>query len=582
MAQEQLQIVLTAETDQAAKDISNVTKQLSTLEKTAAVASKSFGAVSKGAANATPALTNFGRVIQDAPFGIIGIANNIDPLISSLQSLSKQTGGAGGAFKALGAGLLGPAGIAIGVSAATSALIAFGPAIGRAISGVSDFENAQRAAAEEGAKAFAKAADNFSNFVRLASDGEASTARQNDAFEKANKLLADYGLQIENLAAFQQQGAKIGALYAQIKQEEAKASLFAGKAAEAYAKSVALGTKIEQGDFFGVLGEFSTGDLIQTLTGDTNLFGSLGFAVTGVTNAFSKANTEEANFNKESAKSRATIDTLIASIGKVDGVTEKFGKSTKTTAAATVTAKDSFDKYLASFGTFTTGQQKAVLLTNQETAGLIALSKAADAVAASKTKANLADKQKALGGTIAPVGAVNRGLDPAILAKQAEAATIAANATAQAATAADNAQVAYGLLSPAIDGVFNALSADDPFKALIQGLKAFVVEIIKAIAKALILKALTAAFSGGTGILGGALGGLLGFSGRANGGPVGAGSPYMVGEAGPELFVPNTSGSIVPNMALAGGGGTLSATIRGNDLLFILEQSKKSFNRNFG
>jgi hypothetical protein len=39
-------------------------------------------------------------------------------------------------------------------------------------------------------------------------------------------------------------------------------------------------------------------------------------------------------------------------------------------------------------------------------------------------------------------------------------------------------------------------------------------------------------------------------AGRALGGPVGMGVPYMVGEVGPELFVPNSSGSIVPNNKL--------------------------------
>lgn len=38
-----------------------------------------------------------------------------------------------------------------------------------------------------------------------------------------------------------------------------------------------------------------------------------------------------------------------------------------------------------------------------------------------------------------------------------------------------------------------------------------------------------------------------GIPGRALGGPVGANSPYMVGERGPELFVPSTSGRIIPN-----------------------------------
>ena len=45
------------------------------------------------------------------------------------------------------------------------------------------------------------------------------------------------------------------------------------------------------------------------------------------------------------------------------------------------------------------------------------------------------------------------------------------------------------------------------------------------------------------------LGGLPGIGQffRANGGPVSTGKSYMVGERGPEMFVPNTSGRIVPN-----------------------------------
>ena len=45
---------------------------------------------------------------------------------------------------------------------------------------------------------------------------------------------------------------------------------------------------------------------------------------------------------------------------------------------------------------------------------------------------------------------------------------------------------------------------------------------------------------------------VFGGEGRAGGGSVSAGQPYMVGERGPELFVPGASGAIVPN----GGGGS--------------------------
>lgn len=46
---------------------------------------------------------------------------------------------------------------------------------------------------------------------------------------------------------------------------------------------------------------------------------------------------------------------------------------------------------------------------------------------------------------------------------------------------------------------------------------------------------------------------------RAGGGPVSAGRPYMVGEQGPELFVPGRGGNIVPS----GGGTTVAANFYG-------------------
>lgn len=57
---------------------------------------------------------------------------------------------------------------------------------------------------------------------------------------------------------------------------------------------------------------------------------------------------------------------------------------------------------------------------------------------------------------------------------------------------------------------------------------------------------------GKTGNLGGWLGGLIDGM-RAEGGPVAAGSAYLVGERGPELFMPRQSGTIIPN-----GGGAVA------------------------
>jgi len=71
---------------------------------------------------------------------------------------------------------------------------------------------------------------------------------------------------------------------------------------------------------------------------------------------------------------------------------------------------------------------------------------------------------------------------------------------------------------------------------------------------------------------------------RAEGGPVNSGSPYMVGEKGPELFVPSSSGSIVPNGAMGSSGGgpggvtvnyNIAAGVSRAELVPILEQERR-------
>ena len=53
-----------------------------------------------------------------------------------------------------------------------------------------------------------------------------------------------------------------------------------------------------------------------------------------------------------------------------------------------------------------------------------------------------------------------------------------------------------------------------------------------------------------------AIGSVFG-GGRASGGMVSGGTPYLVGEKGAELFVPSTSGTIVPNNALQSGSSNV-------------------------
>lgn len=56
---------------------------------------------------------------------------------------------------------------------------------------------------------------------------------------------------------------------------------------------------------------------------------------------------------------------------------------------------------------------------------------------------------------------------------------------------------------------------------------------------------------GGALNLGGLLGAALGLPGRATGGPVSPNRPFLVGERGPELFVPTSAGRIEPDLGRA-------------------------------
>ena len=47
---------------------------------------------------------------------------------------------------------------------------------------------------------------------------------------------------------------------------------------------------------------------------------------------------------------------------------------------------------------------------------------------------------------------------------------------------------------------------------------------------------------------------IMAMFGLASGGPANAGQPYIIGEEGPEVFVPKTNGTVLPNSVLQGGG----------------------------
>lgn len=88
--------------------------------------------------------------------------------------------------------------------------------------------------------------------------------------------------------------------------------------------------------------------------------------------------------------------------------------------------------------------------------------------------------------------------------------------------------------------------------------RSVIADFAKMIIKAQIFKALQATL------------GFFGLPGLAEGGPAKAGQPYIVGEKGPELFVPKSAGTVIPNNKLAmasastGSDNMVSAPITNN------------------
>ncbi len=106
--------------------IPNVSRQIAAaaaqLARTTDQAGGSLRNVSAGGGRATEALTNLSRVAQDAPYGFIGIANNLNPLVESFGRLKAETGSTGGALKALVGSLSGAGGVGLALGVVTAAI----------------------------------------------------------------------------------------------------------------------------------------------------------------------------------------------------------------------------------------------------------------------------------------------------------------------------------------------------------------------------------------------------------------------------------------------------------------------------
>jgi hypothetical protein len=102
-----------------------------------------------------------------------------------------------------------------------------------------------------------------------------------------------------------------------------------------------------------------------------------------------------------------------------------------------------------------------------------------------------------------------------------------------------------------------------------QFVESMIQQIIKLIAQMIILKTIAPGAGQSFGL--GFVGGLF----RAEGGPVFPGIPTIVGEQGPEMFIPDSPGTIVPNDQLGMGGVTVTQSFNVSGVDFSEESAAR-------
>ena len=121
-SQKQTNVKLGIDTANLDKSISSTKSKLDGLKSSLNTTSVAANTFNKATVNGSNTLTQFSRIAQDAPFGIIGIGNNLTATAESFANLSKSAGGATNALKAVGSSLLGGGGVLLAISLVTTGL----------------------------------------------------------------------------------------------------------------------------------------------------------------------------------------------------------------------------------------------------------------------------------------------------------------------------------------------------------------------------------------------------------------------------------------------------------------------------
>jgi hypothetical protein len=295
--------------DQVQKGLNNTTSALKTTADQAQKTGQTLNSTLKpGAAQAGQSLVNLGRIAQDAPFGFIAIQNNISPLIESFGRLKSETGTTGGALKSLVQGLAGPAGLGLAVSVGTALLTTFASKMGKSKEEVDAF-----AKSLNDAKASALTTSvNLQSLIKVAQDETKSNEQRNEALNRANKIMGDYGEKLTLVNIATEKITKQTELFTQALINEAIAAKYADKIADLTIKQSEARLELAKNEqFLAKIRRQVAGEQVNLNTGTTKSSSLLAIAQGNVVreqenlNAISKQLTDTTNLLNQ-AQSIAT------------------------------------------------------------------------------------------------------------------------------------------------------------------------------------------------------------------------------------------------------------------------------------
>jgi hypothetical protein len=611
MATETLRLDITADSAQAKAELQKLNNQLAIFERavkkatdpaqiqylnrnieflrgniqTATTANQKFAT---GSNQAAFALTNLGRIAQDAPFGFIGIQNNLNPMLESFQRLQKETGSAGSALKAMASSLIGPAGLGLALSVGSALLLTFGDRLFKSGKNAVVAANELSDYAEVVKQTNKNVGDELVTARLLVNAAKDSSLAMNVRL-KAIKELRD--LQPDVLKNYTDENLLLGQsvnlnneLAASI-MKVAKAKAIADKMSKLESERLdAINQKLKIQNATNA----ETARAAEKSRKKSSVGGLSGGAV-----PFDVYSKEINDIEQRRIGALAVQDNIIKSIGQ----RQEFllSQADKTAIVTALTTKENVKQD----GVLKTKVEKVVKITEAKRKELEYEKKIAEARAKWAGAIDGATTERTpFGQAFTPEGmnqAVPQGMEERTLATQQATKTQLDYANALRLTTMNEEQAAEmtNVAMSAFTSLGNAmLQGQDIGEALGNTFKRLIVDLTAMVARALLFKAIMASLSSGVseigfaagGKLGSLLGGLMGFAdGGIASGPK-SGYPVMLhgteAVLNPKQFKNLTSNMM--NLGAAQGGGAMNLqgefVVRGQDLVYILN----STNRNNG